>query len=84
MHQSVTGSWSLGGWTHSDAVQFPVGCNVKWLAVILRLNPPAQPMCARVLAGFLCTHFYDNLCTVLEEYMWVEISFTNLGVCEEE
>ena len=40
-------------------------------------------MCARVLAGFLRSHFHDNLCTVLDEYVRAEVSFANLGVREE-
>ena len=46
-------------------------------------DPPAQPMCAKVLAGFLRSHFHDNLCTVLDEYVRAEVSFANLGVREE-
>ena len=47
------------------------------------LDPPSQPMCARVLASFLRSHFHDNLCIVLDEYVRAEVSFANLGVCEE-
>ena len=75
-----TGGRGSGGWAHSDPAQFPVGCNVQWTAVS---DPPAPPMCARVLAGFLRSDFHDNLCTVLDEYVWAEVSFANLGVREE-
>ena len=40
-------------------------------------------MCARVLAGFLRSHFHDNFCTVLDEYVRAEVSFANLGVHKE-
>ena len=40
-------------------------------------------MCARLLAGFLHSHFHDNLCAVLDEYVRAELSFANLGVREE-
>ena len=46
-------------------------------------DPPAQPTCTMVLAGGLLSHFHDNLCTVLDEYVQAGVSFTNLGVCEE-
>ena len=75
-----TGSRGSGGWAHSDPAQFPAGCNVQWTAVS---DPPSQPMCSRVLAGFLRSHFHDNLCAVLDEYVRVEVSFANLGVCKE-
>ena len=55
-------------------------CNVQWTPLS---DPPSQPMCARVLAGFLCSHFHDNLCTVLDEYVRAEVSFANLGVRQE-
>ena len=61
-----TGGGDSGGWAHSDPAQFPVGCKVQWSPVS---DPPSQPMCARVLAGFLHSHFHDNLCTVLDEYV---------------
>ena len=75
-----TGSRGSGGWAHSDPAQFPVGCNAQWTPVS---DPPSQPMCARVLASFLRSHFHDNLCTVLDEYVRAEVSFANLGVREE-
>ena len=46
-------------------------------------DPPSQPMCARVFASFLRSHFHDNLCTVLDEYVRAEVSFAKLGFCEE-
>ena len=46
-------------------------------------DPPAEPMCATILAGFLHSHFHDNLCTVLDEYVRVEVSFANRRVPEE-
>ena len=46
-------------------------------------DPPAQPMCASVLAGFLRPHFHDNLHTMLDEYVRAEVCFANLGVHEE-
>ena len=48
------GSRNSGGWAPPDPAQFLVGCNVQWTPVS---GPPAQPMCARVLAGFLRSHF---------------------------
>ena len=57
-----------------------MGCNVQWTPVS---DPPSQPMCARVLAGFLRSHFHDNLSTVVDEYVRAEVSFANLGVREE-
>ena len=74
------GSKGSVGWAHSDPAQFPVSCNVQWTPVS---NPPSQNMCARVLGGFLHSHFHDNLCTVLDEYVRVEVSFANLGVRKE-
>ena len=76
----ATGGRGSGGWAHYDPAQFPVSCNVEWTEVS---DPPSQPMCARALAGFLRSHFHDNLCTVLDEYVWTEVSFANLGVHEE-
>ena len=70
-------SRNSGGCAHSNPAKFPVGCNVQWTLVS---DPPAQPMCARVLAVFLCSHFQDNLCTMLDEYVRVEGSFASLGV----
>ena len=70
----------LGGWAHSYPAQFPVGYNVQWTAV---RDPPSQLMCARALAGFLRSHFRDNLCTVVDEYVRAEVSFANVGVREE-
>ena len=75
-----TGSRGFGGWAHSDPAQFPPGCNVQWTPIS---DPPSQPMCARVLAGFLRSHFHDNLCGVLDEYVRAQVSFANLGVREE-
>ena len=75
-----TGGRRSGGWAHSDPAQFPVGSNVQWTAVS---DPPSQPMCARVLAGFLGSHFHDHRCTVLDEYVRAEVSFANLRVREE-
>ena len=49
------GSRGSRGCAHSDPAQFPVSCNVV-------SAPPSQPMCARVLAIFLRSHFHDNLC----------------------
>ena len=46
-------------------------------------DPPSQPMCARVLAGFLRSHFHVSLCTVPDEPVRVEVSFATLGVREE-
>ena len=46
-------------------------------------DPPPQPKCARVLAGFLSSHFHDNLCTVLDEDVRADVSFANLVVHEE-
>ena len=77
---SREGSRSSREWARSDPAQFLVGYNVQWTAVS---NPPSQPMCARVLAGFLRSHFHDNLCTVLDEYVRAEVSFANPGVREE-
>ena len=76
----ATGGRGSGGWAHSDPTKFPVSCNVQWTPVS---DPPSQPMCARVLAGFLRSHFHDNLCTLLDEYVRAEVSFANLGVREE-
>ena len=75
-----TGSRGSGGWAHSDPAPFPVGCNLQWTAVS---DPPSQPMCARVLAGFLRSHFHDNLCTVLDEFVRAEFSFADMGIREE-
>ena len=75
-----TGSQGSGGWAHSYSAQFPVGCNVQWTPVC---DPPSQPMRARVQACFLRSHFYHNLCTVLDEYVRAEVSFANLEVREE-
>ena len=75
-----TGGPGSGGWVHSDPAQFPVGCNVQWTPVS---DPLSQPMCARVLAGFLHSHFHANLCPVLDEYVRAKVSFANLGVREE-
>ena len=77
MTNQSPGGRGFGGWAHSDPAQFPVGCNVQWTPVS---NPPSQPMCARVLAGFLQSHFHDNLCTVLVEYGRAKFSLPNLGV----
>ena len=74
-----TGGRAAGGWAHSDLAHVTVGCNVQWTPVS---DPPSEPMCARVLAGFLHSHFHDNLCIVLDEYIRAEFSFANLFVCE--
>ena len=66
--------------SHSDPAQLYVGCNVQWTFVS---DQPSQPMCARVLGGFPRSHFHDNLCTVLDEYVQAEVSFANVGVPEE-
>ena len=50
---------------------------------LLFSTPPSEPMCARVLAGFLRSHFHDNFCSVLDEYVRTEVSFANLGVRDE-
>ena len=78
-NQATRGRGS-GGWAHFDPAQFPVSCNVQWTPVS---DPLSQPMCARVLAGFLRSHFHDNLCTVLDEYVRAEVSFADPGVGEE-
>ena len=75
-----TRSLVSGGRAHSDPTQFFVGCNVQWTPVS---DPPSQPMCVRLLAGFLHSHCNDDLCTVLEEYVQAEVSFANLGVRKE-
>ena len=75
-----TGGRGSRGSAHSQPAQLPVSCNVKWIAVS---DPWSQPMCAQVLAGFLRSHFQDNLCTVLDKYVRVEVSFAHLKVREE-
>ena len=57
-----------------------VSCNVQWTLVS---DPLSQPMSARLLAGFLHSHFQDNLCTVSHDYEYAELSFANLGVREQ-
>ena len=53
---------------------------MQWTAVS---DPLAQPMSARLLAGFLRAHFHDNLSSVLDDYVRVDVSFANRGVQEE-
>ena len=76
----VTWDRRSGGWAHSDPAHLSVICNIQWTPVS---DPPSQPMCARVLAGFLRSHVRDNLCTVLDEYVRAKVSFANLGVREK-
>ena len=56
--------------------------NFLWATMsngLLVSDPPSQPK----LGGFRRSHFHDNLCTLLDEYVRAEVSFANLGVREE-
>ena len=75
-----TGSRNSWGWAHSNPPQFLVGCNVQGT---LASHPPAQPICAKVLAGFVRSDLQDNLCTVLEACVRAQVSFGNLGFRDE-
>ena len=76
----VVGVLEGGPRAHSDPARFRDGCNVQWTPIS---DPPSQPMCVRVLTGFLRSHFHDTLCTLVDEYVRAEVSFANLGVREE-